>query len=446
MPNGLPASEQYHGTHSFSWGTLGLYDEENPGDPDAPTGPWGSPPITRQHGTDGWYYANPAQYYVYDGIVADSTGTPLPFLNAGDPAGPIQINNNLNYIANFSLLQYSLKIIHHPIRTDANGVQIPTSLSGEGDYWGDIEINGDNSYGSTPNYAATPTLPGLTTDGVTGNHGSRWWTGDFDAFSQQTIKAIPKDTYGFIEWVEPSGQSVLADRESAETTVTITPEGDNTGNQIELAARFGQLPISTFLIDGALEFGNTITLTDVSHAPSGTGNIVSAEFSNDSGISFGNVGKGLELIGNAQTLPLMLKSKQSMDLVHMTTGTSVTRSGLYSLTPKKFHQYLLMVEQLCLIKTTIIGISEITTPIYLPTTPEPMREMCIAEISGSSLLVGLVCHVLLPSKLYGQITGARLVINLDTQPPWTQVNYLGYLVVTQSTKETLLTITCHTLR
>ena len=173
---------------------------------------------------------------------------------------------------------------------------MPNSLSPASAYWGDIEINGDNTQANTGT-GSQEEFPGLISDGVwtSANTSQLYWTGGFDAFSQQTIKAIPKtaDGYGFLEWVEPAGQSLVADREAAETTVTITPEGTNTGNQVELAARFGKLPISTFLTSGDLYFGETLTFTDISTAPSGDGTIVSADYTNDAGLSFSNQGNAI---------------------------------------------------------------------------------------------------------------------------------------------------------
>jgi hypothetical protein len=272
MPNGLTTF--YHGTHTIPWGDLSLYDEENPGDPTTGTGPWGTTPVTKQHGTDGWYIATPAQYHVFDEIEADSRWT-LPWLDEYSEAGPVQIRESLNFIANFSLLQYKLYVIHYPY-SEWN----PNCLAGASSYWGDIEVNGSPMTISSGS-GANEEIPGLIADGVwtSGNVCINLHGGDFDAFSEQTIKAIPKtaDGYGFIEWVEPSGQNLIADRQAAETTITITPEGDNT-NAVEAAARFGKLPISTFLTEGDLYFGSTINFTDVSTAPSGDGKVVSAEY------------------------------------------------------------------------------------------------------------------------------------------------------------------------
>jgi len=278
MPNGLPPSEQYHGTHSIPWGDLGLYDNHDP-----VTGSWGSvyTEVIKQHGTSGGYSASPAQYHLFDSIEADSRWT-FPWLDAFASAGPIEIQNNINFIANFSLQQYKLYIIHYPTSEWA-----PNALAPESAYWGDIQINGDPSILSS-GAGAQEEIPGLIADGVwtSNNTGIRLHAGDFDAFSQQTIKAIPKANYGFLEWVEPAGQNLVTDAESSETTVTITPEGTNAGNQVELAARFGLLPISTFLTRGDFYFGETINFTDISTAPSGDGTVVSSVYTNDAGLPF----------------------------------------------------------------------------------------------------------------------------------------------------------------
>ena len=279
MPNGL--SSPYHGTHSIPWGDLGLYDNHDP-----VTGSWGSvySEVIKQHGTNGGYSATPAQYHLFDSIEADTRWT-FPWLDDTASAGPIQIQNNINFIANFSLLQYSLHIMHYPTEEWS-----PNTLSAAGAYWGDIEINGDNTRVSS-GAGSQQEFPGLIADGVwtSANVSQLYWSGGFDAFSQQTIKAIPKADYGFLEWVEPAGQNLVADTESAETTVTITPEGTNTGDQVELAARFGLLPISTFLTRGDFYFGETINFTDISTAPSGDGTVVSSVYTNDAGLPFSTV-------------------------------------------------------------------------------------------------------------------------------------------------------------
>jgi len=318
MPNGLTTF--YHGTHTIPWGDLSLYDEENPGDPTTGTGPWGTTPVTKQHGTDGWYIATPAQYHVFDVIEADSRWT-LPWLDEYSEVGPVQIRESLNFVANFSLLQYSLNIMHYP-----TSEWLPNSLSGASAYWGDIEINGDNANGGSGS-GSQEEFPGLIADGVwtTANVSQLYWSGYFDAFSQQTIKAIPKtaDGYGFIEWVEPAGQSLVADREAAETTVTITPEGTNTGNQVELAARFGKLPISTFLTSGDLYFGETINFTDVSTAPSGDGTVVSATYTNDQGISFGNRDTALRQFNQHYTTASQIKVTTPFDYMDYSKAWSI---------------------------------------------------------------------------------------------------------------------------
>jgi len=271
MPNGL--STVYHGNYTIPWGSLELYDQINPDQ-----GLWGTAytSVTKTHGDQGGYKATPSQYHVFDSIIADSRYDSALFIDPTQSEGEtIAAINNLNFIANFSLLQYKLYVIHAATNDALNA---PNSTY-EG-YWGDIEVNGASNDFNVVLHSYTQ---GLTTDGVwtTSNVELRAHGGDFDAFSTQTIKAIPftDQGYGFIEWIEPTGQNLVADREDAETDVIIRPEGDNTNNAVEVAARFGRLPISTFLVSGDLYFGSTIELTDISTAPSGDGKVVSAEYS-----------------------------------------------------------------------------------------------------------------------------------------------------------------------
>ena len=227
MPNNLPASDQYHGTHTIPWGTFGLYDEQNPSDPDAPVGSWGSSPITKQHGTDGWYLATPEEYYDFDSIEADSRHT-LPWLDASNESGPVQIVSDANFIANFSPKMYKLegKV------TNSSAVDI---------YFNDI-LNGGWVLGDNA-------LPGLVADGVltAGGNTSNVYEGDFTATSDVSIRAESKNGYQFVRWIEPSGQNLIADKNSFDTTIRIEPEGDNTDpDSVEFFAQLGLEPIANY--------------------------------------------------------------------------------------------------------------------------------------------------------------------------------------------------------